>query len=123
MNRHLILYGVESFLFNSIKLILRMIMKSKDYQKFILSKYESGDDPKNVFKVLNIIEAIKNYSNNSKHKKVQHWAKLAHDLSISRTNVQSMLIKHEIHHCPLISIKNKEFDLLIGYEQSSEHKT
>ena len=41
------------FSLNSITLILLVVMKSKDFQKLVLSKYQNGDGPTIIFRDLN----------------------------------------------------------------------
>jgi transposase len=51
--RYLILYKIMNCLLDLIKLFLFQIMKSKDLQKLVLSKYENGDGPTKIFRDLN----------------------------------------------------------------------
>ena len=54
MNRLSILYKKKwYFSLNSITLILLVVMKSKDFQNLVLSKYQSGDGPTKIFRDLN----------------------------------------------------------------------
>ena len=53
MNRLSILYKIGYFPLNSITLVLLVVMKSKDFQKFVLSKYQNGDGPTKIFRDLN----------------------------------------------------------------------
>ena len=53
MNRLSILYKIRHFSLNSITLILLVVMKSKDFQNLVLSKYQNGDGPTKIFRDLN----------------------------------------------------------------------
>ena len=52
MNRLSILYKIEYFSLNSIILISLVVIKSKDFQNFVLSKYQNGDEPTKIFRDL-----------------------------------------------------------------------
>ena len=53
MNRLSILYKIRYFPLNSVTLILLVVMKSKDFQNLLLSKYQNGDGPTKIFRDLN----------------------------------------------------------------------
>ena len=53
MNRLSILDNNRYFSLNSITLILLVVMKSKDFQNLVLSKYQNGDGPTKIFRDLN----------------------------------------------------------------------
>ena len=53
MNRLSILYKIGYYFLNSITLILLVVMKSKDFQNLVLSKYQNGNGPTKSFRDLN----------------------------------------------------------------------
>ena len=50
MNRLSILYKTGYFSLNSITLILSVVIKSKDFQNLVLSKYQNGHGPSKIFR-------------------------------------------------------------------------
>jgi hypothetical protein len=61
--RHLILYNIVHCVSDLIELLLLQIMKSKDLQKLVLSKYENGDGPTKIFRDLNAVPLVLQQSN------------------------------------------------------------
>ena len=55
MNRLSIFYKIRYISMNSITLILLMVMKSKDFQNLVLSKYQNGDGSTKIFRDLNVV--------------------------------------------------------------------
>ena len=80
MNRLSILYKIGYFSLNSITLILSVVMKSKDFQNLVLSKYQNGDGSTKIFRDFNGSVSLRT---------IERWYKVVRDAgSIKSTGRQ-----------------------------------
>ena len=70
MNCLSILYKTEHFPLNSITLISLIVMKSKDFQNLLLSKYEIGDGSTKIFRNFNCTISLRT---------IEQWSKAGRD--------------------------------------------
>ena len=92
MNGLLILYKMRYFPSNSITLILLVVMKSKDFQNFILSKYQNSDGPTKTFRDPNGFVSLRT---------IERWCKAVRDtdsinLSSAPSGQRTIRIKETI---------------------------
>ena len=111
MNRLSILYKTEYFPVNSITLILSGIMKSKNFQNLVLSKYQNGDGPTKMFRNLNGFVSLRTTERWCKAVKVIGSINLSSPLGRQRT-IQK--IKHRLERRKPVSSRKTARQLSIS---------
>ena len=99
MNRLSILYKIGYFSLNSIRLILSVVMKSKDVQNLVLSKYQNDDGSTRIFRDLNGFVSLRTIERWCKSVRVTGYINLSSSpgrQKIIRTKGPIQKIKHRL---------------------------